>query len=237
MNALNVEAFLNAYRDYELSQYHILDEIRKIRADFSHNKIYPRLAQLIDLYGTLKTITQAGSDLRNELPRRIAGLDLKGKRIIYEPIRLSSGNLQAIEDLINWALPHIQQAIEEGRTIYDFVDENLTMEGVGLLPSYVEEGYLLVPEHGRELLHVIRYEVTIFAGADQQYRNLKTTTIKTLPMPPVQASPHGIKLELIAEHRELPNPATYLCQTELDFPFQETILPVAKRKLLRRLYS
>jgi hypothetical protein len=42
---------------------------------------------------------------------------------------------------------------------------------------------------------------------------------------------------LIAEHRELPNPATYLCQTELDFPFQETILPVAKRKLLRRLYS
>lgn len=237
MNALTVEAFLGVYKDYELSQYHILDEIKKVRADFSHNRIYPTLSQLIDLYQTLKTISRRGEDIRNELPQRISHIDLKGKRIIYEPILMTHGGIEAVEELIAWALPHIQEAIEEGRTIYDFVEDHLSMEGVGLIPSYVEEGYLLVPEHTRNLLHVIRYEVSIFTGADQQYRNLKTTTVKTMPMPQMELSPRGIKLDLIAEHREMPNPATYFCRTDLDFPFQETILPIAKRKLLHRLYS
>ena len=44
-------------------------------------------------------------------------------------------------------------------------------------------------------------------------------------------------LELIEANRDLPNPATYLFETDLDFPFNETILPVAKRKFLRGLYS
>ena len=35
----------------------------------------------------------------------------------------------------------------------------------------------------------------------------------------------------------MPNPATFLMDTELDFPFDTTILPVAKRKLMRHLIS
>ncbi len=237
MCALSLESFLGVYRDYELTQYHILDEIKKVRADFSHNRIYPTLSQLIDLYQTLRTISRRSEDLRNELPQRIKGLDLKDKRILFEPIFISPGNMKMVEDLINWALPHIQEAIEEGRTIFDFVDDHLTMEGVGLIPSYIEEGYLLVPEPKRNFLHVIRYEISIYSGPTESFRNLKTTALKTLPLGDLAATPAGVKLELIAEHHELPNPATYVIGTDLDFPFQEAILPVAKRKLLRHLSS
>jgi hypothetical protein len=221
----------------ESSQFHILSGLQRIRKDFSQNKIYPPLSELIELYGTLRTISQRGADIRGELPKRIKGLDIKGQRIIYEPLELSNDDLRAVEDLIQWALPRIQQAIEEGQTIYNFVDESIRVEEVGLHPTYIKEGYLMLPELKRNLLHVIRYEVTIFTGADQQYRNLKTQTIETRPLSSLDFSPGRVKLDLIESHRELPNPATYFFSTELDFPFNETMLPVAKRKLLRQIYS
>jgi hypothetical protein len=234
---LSLEMFVGAYRDFESRQYQILGELGKARNSFSHNRIYPSLAELLDLYGSLRAIVDRTQDIRGALPKRIAGIDLNNRRIVYEPLDLNQADLQAIEDLIHWALPHIQQAIEEGRTIFNFVDENLKLGEVGIIPSYVEEGYLLVPDVRAGLLHVIRYEVTIFTGAEERYRNLKTTSLKSVPLRSLQFSPVDLKHELIGEHRELPNPATYLIETDLDFPFQETILPVAKRKFLRQLYS
>ena len=47
--------------------------------------------------------------------------------------------------------------------------------------------------------------------------------------------PEALKIDLIKEFPELPNPATYSFNIEVDFPFNETILPIAKRKLIRRL--
>src|SRR3954463_4150657 len=114
MNALNLEMFIAARSDVESSQFHIMSGIQKIRKDFAQNKIYPPLTELIELYTTLKTITQRSSDIRQELPKRIKGIDLNDQRIIEEPLELSSDDLQAIEGMIQWALPHIQKAIEEG---------------------------------------------------------------------------------------------------------------------------
>lgn len=237
MIKLNVELFLAARSDYESSRYRILSGLQHARQEFSRNRIYPPLAELIELYRTLKAITQGSAGIRSELPKRISRFDLKERRVVFEPIDLSGDDLAAIEELINWALPNILAAIEMGQTIFNFVDENLQLQEVGLLPSYVQEGYLLVPELRRGLLHVVRYEVSIFTGADQQYRNLKTETIETVPIARLGFSPGSIKQELMQSHRELPNPATYYFDTDLDFPFAETMLPVAKRKLLRKLYS
>ncbi len=237
MSSLNIQMFLNTPRDYEAGRFRIMNGLKEIRTDFTHNRIYPRLAELIDLYTTLRTITRRSSDLRDHLPKRIARLDLESRKVVYEPLDFDHTDLQAVEELIHWALPHLQRTIEEGQTIFNFVDDHLRVEEVGLLPSYVEEGYLLVPELKNGTIHVIKYEVSIFTGDEQRYRNLKTTAVKAIPFTSVSASPNSIKLDLITEHRDLPNPATYFFETDLDFPFAETILPVAKRKLLRRLYS
>ncbi|MDB5033679.1 MAG: hypothetical protein JWQ98_920 [Chlorobi bacterium] len=237
MNDLNLEMFIGAQRDSERSRYQILGELQKIRREFSHNRIYPPLTDLIELYSTLKKITEGSEGLKREMPKRITGIDLKNNRLVYEWFELGDDQIRAIEDLIHWSLPHIIAAIEEGQTIFNFVDNNLKLEEVGILPSYIEEGYLLLPEIRQDLVHVIRYEISIFAGADQQYRNLKTTSIRTFPLSALEFSPGNIKLEMIRSNRDLPNPATYFFATDLDFPFNETILPVAKRKLLRQIYS
>jgi hypothetical protein len=39
------------------------------------------------------------------------------------------------------------------------------------------------------------------------------------------------------KYHDLPNPATYRCEVDIDFPYQDTVLPVAKRKLMAHLVA
>jgi hypothetical protein len=43
----------------------------------------------------------------------------------------------------------------------------------------------------------------------------------------------AIKSELIKNRSDLPNPAVYALETDLSLPMEETLLPIAKRSLVR----
>ena len=223
MDALGLDFFLTAGKDLEAAQYRFLGGLRTVKMAFKQNIIV--------------TLIDRVDDVRESLPQAIRDLDLENKAIVYEKQRLDDDQFRMLEELMRWALPYIQETIEEGRTIYEFVEENMTLEEVGIVPSYVKEGYLLVPDRSQKVLHIMRYELSIFSGNEERYQSLKTTHVKSVQRGTVDASPSSIKLDLVTEHRELPNPATYHFVTDLDFPFNETLLPVAKRKLMRYLFS
>ena len=66
---------------------------------------------------------------------------------------------------------------------------------------------------------------------------MRTVEIEAHVCSSILETPEDLKLTLMEHHKEMPNPATFLMDTDLDFPFDETILPVAKRKLMRHLIS
>jgi hypothetical protein len=235
MSALRFDLFLAAGQDYESTQYRIMSGLQEIQKAFSNNEIYPHLGELVGLHNSLQQMVQQLRSFKDVLPKNITGIDLEAKRIIYEQVNLGGGQVDFIEEIIDWALPHIQAAIEEGRAIFEFVEESLYLEEVGIMPSFVEEGYLFMPDFRLGQLHILRYDLSIFTQADERYRTLKTAHIKSIPVGGVLPSPQSIKLALLEENRQLPNPATYFFGTELDFPFEQTMLPVAKRKLMRYL--
>jgi len=43
----------------------------------------------------------------------------------------------------------------------------------------------------------------------------------------------NIKLDLIRQHKNLPNPATFVIMSAFQFPLNETLLPIAKRSFVR----
>ena len=104
------------------------------------------------------------------------------------------------------------------------------------MPVYRDEGYWFIPENRRSLLHLMRYEVSLFFSAGERYRRLKTSLIESVAERQVHTPAETIKLSLIERYRDLPNPATYRCETDLDFPYAETMLPVAKRKFMSTLF-
>lgn len=234
---LSISTFIRAIDDTERTRFEVLSGLKAIRTNFHHNKIYPDLSTLVELFEGLQSITQSADNLRSKAHRSIKDVNIDERKVIYDETPISDNDFEQIRDLIAWALPLIQDAIEEGKTMFEFVDENLSMEVVGILPSYLEEGYFFVPDNTASILHLLKFEVSIFTGANEKYRSLKTSVVKSLRQSPILQPIQSIKLDLVQEFPELPNPATYLFETNLEFPFQETILPVAKRRLLRHLYS
>ncbi len=236
-HALSLETFVAAVQDVERTQFQVLSGLKKIRQNFHHNKIYPDLSHLIDLHHSLQAIVENADALQQKQPRTLREINLDERKLIYSDVPLADDHFDQIRDLINWAMPYILTAIDEGSTIFEFVEENLQLEVVGILPSYLEEGYVFIPDNAHQSLHLMKYEISIFTGAEEKYRSLKTHIVKSVQQSIIQQPAQTLKLELVQEFPELPNPATYSIATELEFPFQETILPVAKRCLLRHIFS
>lgn len=234
---LSLDMFFTGPNDMELRRYRIHNGLKECRSAFTHNRLYPLLAELVDLHAALIDLMSNMSDIQGHLPHRLKEIDLEEGKLIYEQAGLTDDDLMRASELIVWALPLIKQSIEEGADIFNFVDEHIRIEQVGILPMYREEGYWFVPEHKASLLHLLRYELSLFTSANERYRSLKTTAVGEIEQSNVQPAPEAIKLQLIEQYRDLPNPATFICETDLDFPYSETILPVAKRKLMAQVFS
>jgi len=234
---LNVDLFTQVRSDFEKRQYQVLSVLKKITNDFQRNCIYPHLSHLIDIYRMLNEIRQRLEDLKNKFPKRIKKIDFLNSKIEHEVIFEDNSDLQQVERLIEWALPYIKAKIEEGKTIYEFVSDEIVLEEVGIVPNYTDEGYMFVPDNEESKLVLYQYEVSIFQRAHDKYRLLKTNFLKAVEQGDARLSPNSVKLALMDEYKELPNPATYSFQTTLNFPFDATIFPVVKRKLLQQLVS
>ena len=237
MERISIESFFTSETDMEMNQYRILGGIRKVCDDFDKKKIYPALATLIELKQSIDKIKDERKNLNEKFPKQIKGFDIKKQKVIYEsPGSIEhSDNIESIFDLIDWALPYISDSIDEGIVLFDFVDKNITLEQVGVLPMYKDEGYFMVTDNTAFELQVHRYECTLFSSGRENYRALKTKFVKSERQVRIMRSPESIKHELIKERKDLPNPATFLFDSDLDFPFAETIFPVVKRKLISHI--
>jgi len=234
---LSLDLFTQVTSDYEKRQYLILAGLKKIEDQFYLNKIYPQLTDLVHLFKSLKEIKMKLENLREEFPKKIKNVDLVNKKIEYEIVFVDGSDINLVEDLIEWALPKIEQVLQTGITIHEFVENDLSIEHVGIVPNYRDEGYFFVPDRVKDKLMLFQFELSIFKSSEDKYRSLKTQYVKSIKIGSARLSPNSIKLDLIKEKKELPNPATYNFDTNLDFPFKETIFPVAKRKLMQTIYD
>jgi len=235
MNRMSLDTFISGERDLELNQYKVLGGLKEYRAEFNKKKLYPAIADLVNLADQLQEIIKQKNNLEISFPKYIKEYDVKNKKIIYDSLEKLSPNIEFLFDLVEWALPKITEAIEEGLAIHEYVDENLSIEQVGILPLYKEEGYFIIPDNVGLILQIHRFECSLFSSEIEKFRALKTKFIKTIEKVVIDKTPETIKLDLIKEFEDLPNPATFVCETDLDFPFTETIFPIAKRKLMAQL--
>jgi len=235
MRKLTVHTFIAGDYDAETCQYHVLQGLKDYHETFSHNHLYPALSELTDLCAGLESLLRSKEDIENHFPQRLTDIDLVNQRLVYEAEQTNATEFERVVELIEWALPKIRKAAEEGMNIYNFVEEHISIEEVGIMPMYREEGYWFVPEAKRSRLNLFRYEVSLFTAANERFRTLKTRLLESREHDTITRRPEEIKLELVHRYRELPNPATYMCETDLDFPYDQTMLPVAKRKLMKRL--
>lgn len=234
---LTFNLFVRVHEDFEKRQYLILHALQQIRRQFRANQLYPELAELIDLYNQLIGLKHHLDKKRESFPKRIKEIDIENKKIEYEEVYGENINVSQVKSLIEWAEPHMADVINEGVEIYDYIEKRTEVESVGILPEYKDEGFMLIPDQIEKELKVYKYQVSIFNSSKDRYRAMRTTFLKELDALQPAIPLNKIKLDLVEEYSEYPNPATFSFNIEEEFPFKRTVFPIVKRKMIKHLYS
>lgn len=232
MKTLSQTWFADGYIDFELKKYTLLAYLQEINHHFCQNKLYPQLADLIFHYNNLVAFKENKKYLQEQFPKRLTGIQIEKLQLLYESMVEDDELMQELEEIIQYASLNMKEAINSGTEIYEFVENKLTIEPVGLVPLDHNEGYFLLCEGTCKNTWVYQYRLSIFEKHDEKYRSIKTEFVDVWQRNIVN-SYQNIKAQLIRNRSDLPNPAVYAVETPLTMPLEETLLPIAKRSLVR----
>ena len=234
MKQLSEMWFAEGYIDFELKKYTLLAYLQEINKQFNENKLYPQLGDLVFHYNNIVAFRENKKYLQEHFPKKLTGVQIEKLQVLYEQMIEDNDVMQELEEIINYSAEEFKTTISNGAEIYEFVEDKLTIAPVGLIPLDVQEGYFFLSAGNANVAHVYQYRLSIFEKHDEKYRSIKTSYIDLLQRS-LFSTYENIKHGLIRTYTHLPNPAVYSIETELSFPVEETLLPIAKRSLVKYL--
>ena len=232
MKQLSETWFAEGYIDFELKKYTLLAYLQQINQYFDEAKLYPQLSDLIFHYNNIIAFRENKKYLQEHFPKKLTGLQIEKLQVLYEQMIEDNELMQELEDIINFSAGKMKTTITNGTEIYEFVEDNLTILPVGLLPLDVQEGYFFLSSGNSKTTRVYQYRLSIFEKHNENFRSIRTSYIEMMQRSMVNTY-ENIKYDLIKTRNDLPNPAVYSIETELSFPVEETLLPIAKRSLVK----
>jgi hypothetical protein len=232
LNSLGLNWFIEGSLDFEHKKYVLLNYLQEINRRFDKSKLYPNLTDLIFHYNNLLDFKHNKNTLQQTFPQRLTKADIEAVKLTYKKIVADDSSMQEIERIINYAIAKINPAVQIGKEIYDFVESRLNIDPVGLIPLKADYGYFSLRNGNDRTNWIYEYQLSIFKNKDDVYRDMNISFIDTYEQS-LSNTPESIKINLINQRRHLPNPAVYYVQSDISFPLEQTLLPVAKRCLVK----
>ena len=232
MKQLDKNWLTEKHIDFEYKKYVLLAYLQDVDDSFDSNCLYPHLADLISHYKNLIALKENKTNLYNKFPNKITSADFNNFKLVYDKLLEDDKIMQELESIIDFSLPHFEHYMIEGKKIYDFIESNINIFPIGVMPLLRNEGYLLLKGGAKTQTMVYQYAITLFEGPNENLKGISTEYIDAFDYS-IQNTYEEIKLHLVKEYNELPNPATYAIESELQIPVEETFLPLAKRSLVK----
>jgi hypothetical protein len=232
MKSLGINWFIEGSIDFECKKYILLDYLQEINQHFDKSRLYPNLTDLVFHYNNLLYFKKNKAILQQAFPQRLTQADIEAVKLTYEKMVQDDSTMQEIEHIITYALHQINPAIQTGKEIYDFVESRLNIDPIGVMPLMPYHGYFSLRNGKEQTNWVYKYHLTIFENKDDKYRGINVKLVDTYEQSLVN-TPEAVKLQLINRNKFMPNPAVYYVYTDITFPLEQTLLPVAKKSLVK----
>lgn len=232
MEKLNENWLTEGLVDFEYKKYMLLAYLQHISKHFDEQKLYPFLSDLILQHQNLIILQKNKDAIKDHFPKQISKIDLENFTIEYERLMNDEQYMLEIESIIEFALPNIEKSMSFGMQLYNYVEDSIEIQPIGLMPLNTEIGYLLLNNGKHFDIEVYKYKLTIFEKYNEKYRSIQTQYLDSYAHQ-INNTFNSVKLDLIRRNKELPNPATFAIASRLKFPVQETLLPIAKRCFVR----
>jgi len=209
MERLRPGWFLHGLWDEEYQRYRLLAYLKHVQVAFFAQRLYPPLSDLIESYEELRSLAQA-----------------------QQTTAVLEDSTDTLYRIIQFAIPKLEESIQEGQQIYDLIAQHLQVEIVGLIPLYKAEGYLFLRRGGEKVVRAYRYEIRPIQDKEGLV-GIRLEPVEEFVFS-ILATPFTILRErLLKAHKDLPTPLTLVVESPLEVPLQETLLPIIKRNLPR----
>ncbi len=232
MKRLDDDWLTSGWVDFEYKKFMMLAYLGDVKSAFQKMELYPSLGDLVRHYNNLRRIRDNKELLKDNFPEKLNGVDGKNLRLQYKRMIEDDEVMAAIDEIIAFAYPKLQHALEEGKEIYEFVEGNCELHPVGVMPLYAQEGYFFLSMDRDDTVYIHQYQITIFEHIHEKMRGIHSTLIKKVTKG-VGDTFESIKNSLVRSRTALPNPATFLFHSKLRVPDEPTLIPVARRMLVR----
>jgi hypothetical protein len=226
--------FIDGYVDFELQKYRLLAYLKEVNQYFNETKLYPQLSDMVFHYKNLLAFRDNKKFLQNSFPKALTKIDMEKLELTYEQMLQDDELMQELEQIIDYAAPQMKQTLDTGAGIHEMVEKQLHIEPVGILPLYKNEGYMLLHYGEYSEIRAYSYTITLFEEKDARYKGIKVHYIDCYKRS-ISNTYENIKLDIIRNIRSLPNPAVFSIVSPFIVPLNETLLPIAKRILVRHL--
>ncbi len=221
--------------DFEYKKYMLLGYLQKVKEHFNEQKLYPDLPELIAHYKNLIQLKNNTATLENNFKKTIKTIDYENLKFIYESSN-EDESLNELKQIIEYSEPLMVNELNKGKSIFDFAEQNILVNHIGILPIYNKEGYFLLYPYQSKKVFAYNYSFSKVTLMQQEVYGLNSSYFSTFTLT-LSKPVDKIKQEIISNNPGLPNPPVYLFMAKSPLPNEETFLPIAKRILYRNLLN
>lgn len=231
---MSIEEIIKSGEDEEIIKYKVLSSLQNHISLFRKNKLYPSLTELVNTIVKLENLIN--------MPLEIKETESNLPSSPYEEeIVFSEFNIDDIDEedefseLVKWAIIHVNAAIDEGIPIYEFVEEHLNIIRINGTIINNDEGYLIVPDKTKGAVNIYFFDSVHYHTGKTPIRSIKIKFLQRMFEEDLIYKTQDPSIKTIMDFIGDRHASVFLCQSELDLPFEETILPLAKKKLLKQV--
>lgn len=232
MKELNKNWLTEGLIDFEYKKYVLLGYLQGVKEEFNHRKLYPVFSDLLFHYRNILSLKQNKALIHEQFPKELSCADFDKLTILYTEIIKDDVVMQELESIMEYSLLVFQNYLTEGKDIFEEIEYSMSIAPVGLFSLNHQSGYLFFYVDNIKQAKVFEYEMTLFESADEKYRGIHTHYLETVDKG-LTTTFESLKVSLVKKYKKMANPATYLIGSKINYPFDEAILPIAKRMLVR----
>jgi hypothetical protein len=238
MTTFDLKKLTSCGSDWEANQYKLLIKVREWLSNFNKNRLFPSIEDAIQLNLALEDLLRENIESKLWFDNEIRGQKGNEKIVVFEKAHQVGNQLDKLLDFIDWALQLNRPVLEEGRIIKNFVEDNLFLTKVTKYEkNYHGKGYFCLPDNKNDLLNIYLYEVIWDWSEDELYQQINSHLVRSIPQNTIECPIEELVNEFIQTSQDLHEPVAYVFETDLDFPYDETMFPIAEEALLKHLAS
>lgn len=232
METLKPTWLTDGWIDFEYKKYMLLAYLKKASEAFGRVELYPTLSDLIFHYRNLLQLKENKRLLASSFPKELTSTGIKTLELTYKRMVEDDDLMKELESILEYSIPRIKSSVEEGSEVYEQIESHCEILPVGLIPLYTHAGYMFIAQPPAADTDIYAYQITMFDHDNSRGLHTRFLTRETRSL---SNTYERMKMELVRSFTDMPNPCVYVVESKLKVPQEPTLLPIAKRLLIKHL--